>query len=362
MAHCRKTQLSVFLTHRCNLQCIYCYVGDKERDRSVIDYEFVKIGILDFFQNYDSREIRLFATGEPTLEFDLMRKIRDYAFEQAGEDCRFELQTNGFFSTKIAEWISENIDIVWISCDGPSEIQNYYRPTPAGRPSSDIVEKNIRYLAMKPIVLGCRATIGARNVEKQREMIEYFVHLGVRVIMSDPMFAPVKKYSGQIVECEVSDLREYAEHFLEARRYAIERGVFYGSILTVNFDEETEYFCRSCIPYPHLTIDGYVSACDMAFCGTDSGMKDLIYGRYIPEEGRIEYDQEKIKLIKSRSAQNMPHCQGCPVLKNCAGACLGEALNETGSIFGIKPHVCEVIRYLAKRMPLNQGLYPYLHP
>lgn len=362
MAHCRKTQLSVFLTHRCNLRCIYCYVGDKERDRSVINYKFAQRGILDFFQNYDSREIRFFASGEPTLEFELMKKIRDWAFEQAGGDCRFELQTNGFFSTKIAEWISENIDIVWISCDGPSEIQNYYRPTPAGRPSSDIVEKNIRYLATKPVVLGCRATIGARNMEKQREIIDYFADLGVRVVMADHMCAPVKKCAGSIVEYELPNLLEYAEHFLEARRYAIEKDIFYGSALTFNFDEETVYACRACVPYPHLTVDGYVSACDMAFCGTDSVMKDLIYGKYIPEEDRIEYDQEKIKLIKSRSAENMPHCQGCPVLKNCAGACLGEALNETGSIFGVRPHICEAIRYLAKRMPLNQGLYPYLHP
>ena len=362
MAHCRKTQLSIFLTHRCNLRCIYCYVGEKEREKLVIDYEFVKRGILDFFQNYDSREIRFFATGEPTLEFGLMRKIRDYAFKQAEGDCRFELQTNGFFSTKIAKWIGENIDIVWISCDGPPEIQNYYRPTPGGRPSSDIVEKNIRYLATKPIVLGCRATIGAQNVRKQCEMIDYFARLGVKTIMSDPMFAPVKEYSREIVGCELPELQEYAEHFLEARRSAIERGIFYGSILTVNFDEETEYFCRACIPYPHLTIDGYVTACDMAFCGTDSTMQDLIYGRYIPEEDRIEYNQEKIKLIQSRNAQNMPHCQSCPVLKNCAGACLGEALNETGSLFGIKSHVCEAIRYLSKRMPLNQGLYSHLHP
>jgi len=30
MAHCRKTQLSIFLTTRCNLRCTYCYVGEKE--------------------------------------------------------------------------------------------------------------------------------------------------------------------------------------------------------------------------------------------------------------------------------------------------------------------------------------------
>lgn len=362
MAHCRKTQLSIFLTHKCNLRCAYCYVGEKEQDKSVIDFKFVQRGILDFFQKYDSKEIRFFANGEPTLEFKLMKQIKDWVCEQTGDDCRFELQTNGFFSTKTAKWIGENIDIVWISCDGPSEIQNFYRPTLAGRPSADIVEKNIQYLVASPVVLGCRATIGAKNVKKQLEMIDYFSHLGVKTIMSDPMFVTVGKYSKQTEELEAPDLLEYAEYFLQARQYAIEKGIFYGSILSVNFDEETEYFCRSCIPYPHLTIDGYVSACDMAFQGTNSAMNDLVYGRYIPNEERIEYDEEKIKLIRSRKASNMSQCQGCLVLKNCAGACLGEALNETGNIFGIKPNVCEAIRYLAKRMPLNQGLYPCLHP
>jgi len=191
---------------------------------------------------------------------------------------------------------SENIDIAWISCDGSPEIQNYYRPTPAGRPSSDIIEKNIRYLASKPIVLGCRATIGSKNVRKQHEMIDYFSSIGVRVIMSDPMFAPVKEYSEKHIMYELPDLQEYADNFLEAREYAITKNMFYGSILTVNFDEETEYFCRACIPYPHLTIDGYVTACDMAFCGSDIAMQDLVYGHYLNEEDRIEYDQKKLSL------------------------------------------------------------------
>ena len=67
MAHCRKTQLSIFLTYRCNLKCIYCYVGEKKQYRTTIDYQFVQRAILDFFQKYSSREIRFFATGEPTL-------------------------------------------------------------------------------------------------------------------------------------------------------------------------------------------------------------------------------------------------------------------------------------------------------
>jgi len=100
----------------------------------------------------------------------------------------------------------------------------------------------------------------------------------------------------------------------------------------------------------------------MAYTGADPKMRELVYGKYLAAEDRIEYDQEAIERIQSRKASEMPHCQDCEVLYNCAGACLGEAVNETGSMFGIKPKGCEAIRFLAKRMPLNKSLYPYLHP
>jgi radical SAM protein with 4Fe4S-binding SPASM domain len=100
----------------------------------------------------------------------------------------------------------------------------------------------------------------------------------------------------------------------------------------------------------------------MAYSGSNSKMKDLIYGRYIAEQKRIHYDNESIERIKSRTASNMSDCQKCEILYNCAGACLGEALNETGSMFGIKEDVCDTIRYLAKHVPLNQGMFPYIHP
>lgn len=366
MSHCRKAQVTIFLTNHCNLRCLYCYdavKSSKEQLHSKINMDFVKRGVLDFFDLHNSREIRFFANGEPTLEFTLMKQIKDWASELSRNKCKFELQTNGFFPISVAEWISKNLNIVWISCDGPADIQNYNRPTIGGKSSSDIVERNIKFLANSPVVLGCRITITKKNVERQCELVDYFSKLGVKVIMSDPMFVPVGgDYSSNIYIKEAPGLMKYAKKFLIAKKYAEEKGLFYGSILTANFDEETKYACRACLPCPHLTTDGYVSACDMACNGTSSKMSDLIYGKYNADKDKIEYNKKKIKILQSRTSNNMPNCQKCSALKYCAGACLGEALNETGSIFGIKPKVCRTIRYLAKRMPLGKGLYPYLHP
>lgn len=367
MAHCRKTQLSILLNTACNLNCVYCYSGEAKNDKQkLIDVNFVKRAILDFFAKQDDRQIRFFSVGEPTLAMGRIKEITQWVNKITDKKCKYELQTNGFFSDEIANWVSENMDIVWISCDGPPEIQDYYRPNRNNGPSSLVVEKNIRLLASSPITLGCRATIGKFNVYRQKDIIEYFASLGVKAVMSDPIFASVtgseSKEQGIGGCSEYVPPVEYAKYFLGAREYAEKKGVFYGSMLTVNFDEKTEYFCRACIPYPHLTPDGFVSCCSMGYNGTNKKMQDLIYGKYIQEEDRIEYDQSAISTIRSRKASNMEKCQGCEVLYNCAGGCLGEALNETGSMFGIKPEICEAIRYLAKHVPLNKGLYKYLHP
>jgi len=346
------------------LRCAYCYAGDKNRYAipEVIDLKFAKRGIEDFFQRYKSREVRFFGIGEPTVAFKEMKEIKDWVFERTDGNCRFELQTNGYFSRAIAEWVAENIDIVWISCDGPPDIQNFYRPALGGRPTSDVLENNIRFLVSRSVMVGCRATIGPQNLRRQQEMIRYFSSLGVRVAMSDPIFQPVEGEDELPPELKEVDLLEYAKMFLEARQVAEKLGIFYGSILSVNFDEGTEYFCRACVPYPHLTTDGFVTCCDMVYTGANERMKELVYGRYFPEEDEIQYDEDAIKKIQSRKASNMLSCQKCEVLRNCAGACLGEAVNETGSMFGIKPKVCEAIKFLAQQMPRNKGLYPYLHP
>ena len=54
--------------------------------------------------------------------------------------------------------------------------------------------------------------------------------------------------------------------------------MFYGTMLTVNFDEGTEYACYAGLVYPHLTPDDYVVSCDMAMMQMiKSRCADLIF-------------------------------------------------------------------------------------
>lgn len=364
MAHFRKDCISLLMTTSCNLSCNYCYLKNTVLPKQSIDLEFAKQGIQDFFAERASRHIRFFGSGEPTLEFEKMVELTNFAYGLAGNRLVIEVQTNGVFSQQIAKWLSKNANIVWISFDGPPEIQNILRPTVGRRNTANIIERNIKVLQEggTNIQVGVRSTITQINLYRQIEMLDYFIKLGIRAVYSDPVFPPVSVNHRLLTDIAIgSDFNlEYAKQFLIARNYAEKAGVFYGSIFTVNFDEKTEIFCRSCLPSPHLTTDGYVSCCDMSYLGNT--LPELIYGKYDTKTKTIFYDKSKISAIRSRRATNLTDCKGCEILYNCAGVCFGEGLNETGRLMGVKKDYCEAIRYLAHHLKLNNGLYEYLHP
>lgn len=366
MGHWRKQMISILVTNRCNMACKYCYLGDtnvKERkEKRTVNLNFAKKAIKDYFSVQARPAVRFFADGEPTLEFDIIRELHDYAESITNNVSYFELQSNGFFSPEIAEWVRDNIDIVFISCDGMPCVHDMQRVSRNGVSTSEVIERNIKILNQNPkCQVGARATITKYNVYKQKEMIDYFYSLGVRILFSDKVFAPI---GGSSEEFNI-DYKTFVDEYVEARDYAKEKygdDFFYGTMYSANFDEEVIYACRSCLPTPHVTPDGYITCCDMCVTADDTSMHELIYGVYDEKLDTIFYDQAAIEHIRTRKAENIPECRNCEVRNYCAGACLGEALNETGSLYGVKKEACDAIKYLWHRLGSKPIKNKYLHP
>lgn len=370
MPHVKKEMISYFLTSSCNLRCIYCYNSKKRETEEIktLDFNFAKAGTDYFFSNFKSRHIRFYGPGEPTQAFSLMKQIRDYAYSKAGEELSVELQTNGAFSPSVREWIAENVNIIWVSFDGTPDIHDKNRPFPNNVPSSPVIESNVRYLTTnlkRQGTVGVRVTITNDNMHQQLRMIDYFVSLGIKYIWCDPLFQEVLDkpvcMNPKRQENFQFDMNAFVHTYVEAYRYAKAKGIFYGTNLIYNFDGCSEYNCRACLPVPHLTPDGYVSACDMVtFGGKANHMEPLVYGKWDEENKVIQFYEERIKLLRSRKASNMPACRTCEVSEKCAGYCLGETLNETGSLFGCNHKVCQAVRQIYREIgPIT---YEYFHP
>lgn len=372
MPHSYKQMISFFLTTKCNLRCVYCY-NSKERnelEEKTLPLEIAKAGIDEYFDKNKSRHIRFYGPGEPTQEFKLVKQITDYARQKGEDKVTAELQTNGAFNQKVRDWILDNINIVWISFDGPPDIQNAQRPLPNKKPSSPKIEENVKWLnankGNRNIMVGARVTMTNLNTCRQKEMVDYFNSLGIKYIWSDPEFPAVDKIpvcgdKEKLAKFQF-DMDLYVHDFIVAHRYAKQIGVFYGSFLTCNFDGEAKIHCRACTPVPHLTPDGYVSACDLVVLGAKTYHMDcFIYGKWDEQTKHFEYYPDKIKALQSRNINNIEHCKDCIAKLHCGGQCLGEVQNETGKLNGQKKATCKAIITLYKELGECEE-YKYLHP
>lgn len=354
--------ITIMPTAECNLDCPYCYLPKTSelpsKDLS-IDIDFAKAGILEYFSS-NPPYLRFFGAGEPTLAFDKMQAIYAYAYSLAKDDLIVELQTNGYFGDEISDWIHENVNILWISCDGPSDIQDIQRPCKSGLRSSEVVIRNIERLSRsKKQQVGVRFTVSETNYTRQTDIIDFFYDLGIKYVCGSPTFTSIN-------EEKTPSFMDFAANFVPAFQHALDLGMFYQTHFMVNFDEKVETYCRACLPCPHLTPDGHISCCDWALLGPKKlpiQLRQLIYGHWDKKICKIVYDEEKIENIQARTIHNLVKdaCAGCGILRNCAGGCLGKNMMITNKLNQPMRSWCSAVRYLAKHLPIIDGPFPSYH-
>ena len=383
MSHCNKKMLSFFLTTRCNLCCSYCY-NAKERnaiEEKTLPLEIAKAGIDWYFNQNDSRHIRFYGPGEPTQEFERLKEITAYAkaHPNRGEKVTIEIQTNGVFTEDVRNWALDNFNIMWMSFDGMKDVQSHNRPLNSlfsslfnNRSSADVLEDNVKWLISnkgdRNLMVGARVTITDININRQTEMVDYFYDLGIRYVWTNPLFHSVGKVPVCLDEKKKQayhfNMDLYLDNYLKAYEYAKSKGVFWGSFLAINFDGESPYHCRCCTPLsaPHLTPDGYISACDMVVLGEKPyHMSPFIVGKWDADTHEFWIDVEKVKVLENRKSTEMSHCRNCPVKLHCGGCCLGETVNEFGRLDGQNVVKCRAIRKLYEKLGVCEP-YKYLHP
>ena len=98
MSHFQKNILSILLTTECNLACTYCITTSNRFEPFEIDINFAKAGVDYFLANSQSRWIRFYAIGKPTVAFEKMVEITEYARSKVGPALVVEVQTNGTFN------------------------------------------------------------------------------------------------------------------------------------------------------------------------------------------------------------------------------------------------------------------------
>ncbi|MBU8892196.1 MAG: radical SAM peptide maturase [Bacteroidales bacterium] len=142
------------VTQNCNLSCTYCAYGDlyenkRVSDTKVLQFETAKLMIDYAKENFGNKFVITigFYGGEPLLNFQLIRRIVDYAKNQL-EKIDFQMTTNGVLLDRYMDYIAENKFKLAISLDGDVN-NNIYRVDNEGGETFERVANNIELLKNK---------------------------------------------------------------------------------------------------------------------------------------------------------------------------------------------------------------------
>lgn len=114
-------RLTLVLTNKCNLKCVYCY--EHQKGNAIMSSETARVAITQEMtsQKYKQLDIYLFG-GEPFLAFDLVKEIVEWMESKSWEiPYRFTISTNGVCLKKeIKQWLCEHRKRLYIvlSLDG----------------------------------------------------------------------------------------------------------------------------------------------------------------------------------------------------------------------------------------------------
>lgn len=345
------SHITIFPTHNCNLACKYCYArgGDIHK---VINLQTTSIFLDWFFRqiNYNAKFISMsfHGGGEPTVEYPLIRNIienfRDRC-KSKGIKPNIAIVSNGAFAKNVANWLIEEEISVNFSIDGPPDIQDFHRPFRSGRPSSPLVERNIKKFINNGKDVSARVTITDRSVFDMLRITRYLIDLGIRSIQLEPCF-----FVGRCKDTGINepDVDLFIKFFLESFKLGLKHDVHVTYSGLRCLEGARDRFCGACSDSIALTPEGFLTSCYEVIMPEDPASKVFFIGKVNHDSGKIELDKSRIQVLNSRTTDNLDLCSSCFLKFNCAGDCLVKTFRDTGSIFNNSAKRCKMAQEINK--------------
>lgn len=347
--------LTLLLTRRCNLKCIYCYAAAKDTGRAM-DLSFA-LKSLDWFEeqlNSKTLRISFHGGGEPTLEIGLIKEVVSrarYLSDKSGKKSRFQIVTNGTFDISVADWLIDNNFGISISADGPPDIQDRNRPFADGRGSSAMVEKNIAYLVGKKHSFTVRLTFSP--VDDIEKVVQYFGNLGVKNLHIEPLFPYGRNYN-QVIFGSNSEQDIYSpsgkdlvNSFLKAMDVAKRYGIKITNSHLGHLTKWSGYFCGSaCGRSMIVTDDGFISGCLEVVDARDPNFNIFQLDSFAREQNSFMVNKNILTQFQERHSDALSCCKKCFARYVCAGGCAVKAVRASGNFMDRDIPYCEFTRAL----------------
>lgn len=264
----------LFLTNRCNLDCVYCYEKNRTGDMSK---ETMKAAIDYLVNNYNAEyQVRpmenvtfTFFGGEPLLNFPVVKYGLEY-LRQKTDEIKFKagthILTNGSILTdemiaffkEIKPYTNFNWHIQ-VSVDGCEETHNGNRKFKNGQNSYAKVRDNIRIFKEIFPSVGIRQTITPANIGN---LYKDFVSM-IELDTTHCNFTPIVEgnWSQEVLDTFASELKKCVEYYYNHNKKSFFNLIHqsFERLRSPGFNRERG--CRAGEDFIGISIDGKIYPC-----------------------------------------------------------------------------------------------------
>ncbi len=331
--------LSLEIINKCNLNCTYCYLGEKKNTYMTIDtaQKAIDIAVHEANKQNDRTLMVYFIGGEPLMAFDMIQEAVDYTKKRCQETnltCKFSTTINGTLVTdEIIDFFVENLFDIKVSLDGPELVQDLNRRDYAGKGSFKKIMENFqllrKYEQATENQISVASVVTSNNYQYYAESFQYLLDLGIK-----------KLETGIDYYCSWSDeqlqgLQEQLQKVFELYKAYIQKNQ---EVIFWNLWEQylksflipcSFYACKAGLTTCYVTTDGGIYTCTEL---PEFKIGSVETGLDVPRIREIIYLEDQADT-KCKDCQYIKHCKtrGCqaanyemhqnvykPIKVNCA--------------------------------------------
>ena len=344
--------LCLHIAHSCNLNCSYCFAsqGKYHGERAVMSYEVGKRALDFLIENSGTRhnlEVDFFG-GEPLLNFDVVKRLVEYARSIEGKhnkNFRFTLTTNGMLiDDDVIDFCNRECANVVLSLDGRKEIHDRYRVDYKGNGSFDTIVPKFQRLVEsrggKNYYM--RGTFTHANPDFLED-IKVMLDLGFKELSMEPVVsAPGDEAELTAEDIEIVKVQyEKLAELMQKRRKEGDPFTFYHYMIDLKGGPciyKRISGCGSGTEYMAVTPWGDLYPCHQ-FVGDDKYKLGSIYEGVTNKSAQAEF--------ASCNVYKKEECRDCWARLYCSGGCAANEYHSTGSVTGIYKAGCDLFK---KRM------------
>ncbi|MCK6471600.1 MAG: radical SAM protein [Planctomycetes bacterium] len=313
-------ELTLVLTHACNLGCPYCYMGRKFGRR--MPEQIAEKALAWTFKRLrpgDELQIGYFG-GEPLMAWDLLQKyhLRAMKMAQAKGLHRFKgtVTTNATLLTEEKmDWLAAHDVVVAVSLDGIRAAHDATRPFVNGRSSHKETLRGLRVALARAPLTEVICVVDSSTVAHMAESARFILDQGVRVLSLSMNYAAAwDETSLRVYEAQLERVGDEFERRFRSGEDVYIAGIDAKIIGRLKGGLKECDRCSFGVGEVAVAPSGNLYPCER-LVGEDNDPAWVI--------GHIDrgVDTEKLSGINRRRVALDPVCQACAIKDRCMNTC-----------------------------------------